>query len=223
MAEKTDLKMQDLGDRARVILVEYARLMRTHAALYARVAPIKQAVLSGSVPTGELSDVAFLTKKCAEIADDMRKEVSGLCELAGKTASLAQTQLCVASNNDDTTIRGMVSVGSPNVEMAVSLPSHTNEPERYARALQHFGVPVSAYNVVRLHWPSVCQELTELARRGRPGPQGVFGSEYPVHKLSTRARRGVDVEAMCQSREVQDELNELTTDKQERTKNGKRH
>ena len=138
-----------------------SRNLRMYQTEYARVGDAKR-IIETCVSGPDLVDLTFAMRKLAQMYDDLRKE-------ANRAAEVAQLKACaVATARDQTTIRGHIATGSVQVKMEVSLPNRTTQPEAYGLMCEYFGLPRD--DVFRLHWPTVCERLTEAAASGAKLP-----------------------------------------------------
>jgi len=152
---------------------------RTHITAYKMMGDIRDSVRK-SPRLADLADVAGIGKKAAELLDDLRKEATKLSEFAQKVACAI-----VVQRQDADTIRGEYATATPDVRMVPRLPSRTREPEKYSALLRSLGLPESP--MVRLHWPSIADEMNARLREGGSLPAGIDPDDtYPEYRLTTR-------------------------------------
>lgn len=157
----------------------YGCVKKTHNDAYRLIGDLRDSVRAGQ-PLKALADMAGIAKRAAELLDDLRKESTKLSELAQKVACAVMVQ-----REDTDTVRGDYVVATPDVKMIPRLPSRTAQPDEYYRMLRALGVPETP--MVRVHWPSVVEEMNARLSAGGSLPEGIdLSATYPEYKLVTR-------------------------------------
>ena len=119
-------------------------------------------------PINQLAEVAFVFKKSSELLDDIRKQVT-------KAEALLETIICKkwVLQAEPTEIATDYIVAQPKLKMQATLPSAKTDDENYTKLLQALEIPEHCWPLIRLHWPAMCDHLTELAEVGKPFPNGL--------------------------------------------------
>lgn len=126
---------------------------------------------------GDLVDMAFLMRKAMELAEDLRKELRGTKEFLERFICLRWLVDAKGVNDADVDmcIRGKLATGTPRVRTTASLPLETKDPKAYYAFMKRIGVFGQAIRrgLVRPHWPSVTDYLSDLMAQGKPLPPGI--------------------------------------------------
>jgi hypothetical protein len=134
-------------------------------------------------PKANLSDLADLLlslKKSSDLLDDARKEIDKVM----RAVEAIFCKLAVTSNMTEP-VRTDYCTATPKLKMVASIPSIKTEPEKYAQLMRYLKIPEHLWSTaggvngeyqsakVALHWPGICDLLTERARLGEPMPPGI--------------------------------------------------
>jgi len=161
-------------------------------ALHKRVFTVLMAldpeVRTAKVPIEVLCDAGFLLKKSAETIKDVHTSLESLSGVCQSAAAMKQLKMYY---NETTCprINGEVSIGGVEMKMRVRLPTPRGNPDEYAALCQYIGIKPEFHSrgLARLHWPAVCDWLTELQELGQPTPPGLLkDSMYPSYSLRMR-------------------------------------
>lgn len=144
-------------------------------------------IRAGQYTSADLCDLGFLFRETARMSDELRKELQAKQELAGMV--LAQ-RMTVATLNDpdaDLTVRGELSVGTPNVSQQGAPPKRGTE--EYFQLCRFFGFPEDAIRrgVVTFSYNGLMDVLTEMASEGKNPPPGIVKT-YPKYTTVFRKR-----------------------------------
>jgi len=146
-----------------------------------------------------LADEAFVLRQLEELADDTRKDCRAVKETIEKCACLLWVEENMNTSGRGDPIRGDLCVATPDVKEMASLPRPKTQPEQYGALMTWLGIPLSvvAQDLVRPHWPGFTDKISELAATGQPLPPGIDPDKtYPLYKLTTRLRRGVQIDEL---------------------------
>jgi len=137
----------------------------------------------------DLVDLGWCFRMLAAFADDLRKEAGAREELIGRLVALEATKRVLADPmNAEMHVRGVYATGLPDVKQSPKLPkAGTDDFKALCDAL---GVAGDAKNssLVRFHFPSVMEWISERAGRGDPIPDGMIGT-YPVYRTTFRTNK----------------------------------
>lgn len=137
-----------------------------------------------SMSLEEMLDFACCVKETAHLLDDSRKE----CEDLQKTLEQVMCVVWIAkslSTNKDDPIRSEYAVGTPRVKITMHIPKRGTE--EYDALMTSMGV--SNGDLVRPHWPSMVDHVSELLSKGKMPPPGMTGKTYNVHSVTIRKRK----------------------------------
>ena len=84
--------------------------------------------------------------------------------------------------------------GTPDLKQGAHIPKLKKDPEGYYAVMDYLGIPkgIVEKDLVRPHWPSVVDHLSELASLGKPMPPGIDPTKtYPVYDMVVRRKKGV--------------------------------
>jgi len=160
-----------------------------HKALFAATLTSREAITAGTLSLEDTTDVAFLARQLRDLADDARKELHQVYELAERIACLRWVTENMNELSPSPSIRTRLCVATPDVKQMASLPRPTTQPKEYEALMSHLGVPKDsvAFGILRPHWPAFADYLTDLGRLGKPLPPGITPDKtYPVYKLTIR-------------------------------------
>lgn len=158
-------------------LVQMAKHIRdTHQGVYILAERMRSEVTK-TVNLADLADTAFFAYKCAELVDDMRKELNKLNELASKMACLVHMKHLEGGAKDEP-IRTPYCTATPECTMQVKLPTRKNDPEAFAKFMEYYKIPRELWDteeteVFRPHWPGIQARISQDLAAGRPVPPGV--------------------------------------------------
>lgn len=170
----------------------YQDVKAAHAAIYARILEAKARVQACN-NMEEVADWAYAMREAEKFAEDLRKELGYVEELATKVACL----LWVKTGTGDP-IRTAYCTASPDVKMMARLPKRSQEPEQFFALMQHLGIsPELAglnveHPVLKPHWPGMVDYVSEQLKQGKPLPPGMDSSiTYPIYALAVRKKKDV--------------------------------
>jgi hypothetical protein len=130
---------------------------------------LAQSVKNEDLDLTELVDMGFLLKECEALLDEMRKDFKAHKEMIGKV-SCYQLSL-----EDEPKHRGTLATGSSKITHYSSIPHPEKEPERFIEVCKFFGIDVgdSPTGMVRFHWPTVKDKITQAMENGEELPEGL--------------------------------------------------
>lgn len=141
----------------------------------------------------DIVDLAYATNEMYKWADDVRKQLKQVHEIAERVACLILVTKGVGES-----VKTEYCSASPHVKQMASVPSRKTKPEEFAKLMDHLGIPRQLWDVsdddevVRPHWPGLMAYLTRLGAEGKPLPPGVDPDKtYAVYSLLIRPRKGV--------------------------------
>lgn len=131
-----------------------------------------------------MTDVAYGLKEISRLLDDGRKECDDLVKLFEKALCIVWVQRGVNTGNTDP-FQGEFAVGTPQIKQMVRIPRR--DTDEYDKLMQWLGVPDG--DLVRPHWPSMVEHVTELLSQGQQPPDGMTGEPYPIYAVRFRKRK----------------------------------
>ena len=156
---------------------------REHKTIYDVILDCRQQAVD--IPNETLVDIAFILRSMSEYCNDLRKEMDKNREFVEKIACMRWVQDSL-NDNTDSPIRGKLATGTPQLRQMASLPSQSKDPINYVKFMKRIGVFGQALKrgLVRTHWPSIVDYITELTEKGKPLPPGIDPSKtYPMYRL----------------------------------------
>ena len=116
----------------------------------------------------KLAETAFVLKKASALADDLRKQLN-------KAQAILELAVCQKwiKQTEPSDIRTDYITATPRLKMTTTLPSDKTDPEGYEKLLRALQIPEHCWPLMRLHWPGICEDITELAAQGKPFPEGL--------------------------------------------------
>ena len=179
------------GVEAGVSDAEYAytdliRLQQEYMSHYGLITQFKDKAKVGGYTVEELADLGYLCREMASVADEFRKEALAKMELFSRL--LAERMLKDLLNGGAVQDRavGKYATATPEVKARVKLPA--KDTAEYARLVAWLGIPEHNRHFVRMHYPSIRDEVTERAKRGENPPPGIVTSSQEF-KCTYRKRR----------------------------------
>ena len=141
------------------------------------------------LPIEELCDAAYFIKKCGEVFKSLQIE-------SDKFSGFAQRLACLrwmVDNDLPAKVDRPDYTATPDLKMQANIPSHSREPEAYHALLSWIGVPEHAIKteLLRVHWPTLVEFLTERQADGKSLPPGVSPDKTkPQYLLRFRSKGG---------------------------------
>lgn len=136
----------------------------------------------------ELADYGYALNRLENLLDDTRKKAKQVKERAQHIQCALQTAM-----SDISGVRTEHCTATPHIEYQTPIPKKESDPEAYFAICELAGISREAaeLEIMRPHWPGVSAALTELAREGKPWPEGIDPSKVkPVY--SVRYRKAAD-------------------------------
>lgn len=129
----------------------------------------------------DLVDIAFISRKIAELAKDTRTELDSFRTEVGNVFC-AQTMV---SSDAEESVRGEFATGTPSFTTVVAPPKR-GSPE-YGQLLDHLGIKVPPHLLgsVEIHYTDLCEIAARAATQGKHVP-GLKAQEAKF-SLATRA------------------------------------
>lgn len=142
----------------------------------------------------DLVDMAFLMRKAALLAEDLRKELRGAKEFLERLICLRWLADAEGLNDIhvDMSIRGKLATGTPRIKTTASLPLQEKDPEAYRTFMKRIGVFGQAIKrgLVRPHWPSLTDYFSDLIAQGKPLPPGIDPKKtYSTYQVVMREKK----------------------------------
>jgi hypothetical protein len=143
-----------------------------------------------------LADAAWLCQEIEKYTEEVRKEFSKLETLLEKVTCAAWTMACAADPAHPGHVEGVFARATPDMGLVPDLPAkHTDE---YKALLRFMHCPESLIeaDVLRPHWPHLCEMLAHRDSQGLPPPPGIRAASLkPRYVLkSLKLKKGVKID-----------------------------
>jgi len=182
--------MQKTTRRLLQIIKKYTLMKGVYLETYKLLTEIRDEVQSHTYTLTDMTNMLYVLREISKFADDLRKEIDGIASILEKVICA----LYIVKNLDDP-IRASLVTGSPTIRQGVKLPKQSKDPDKYNELMAHFGIShdVAESNLVRPHWPGVCQYATTLAEEGKPLPPGINPEDtYSVYSVRLTIIKNLD-------------------------------
>lgn len=163
----------------------YTLAQMTHTQLYNQMKDVLKTVKDADI--NELAEIAFICKKSSELLDDMRKQLN-------KHLSTLEIIICKqwAMQEEPVDISTEYMHALPKLKIITTLPSDKTNPLAYEKLLRSLRIPEHCWPLIRLHWPSFCEYMTELTEQGEPLPEGLDAQKTaPAYSLQFYQRKAL--------------------------------
>ena len=144
------------------------------------------------------TDAAYALREIAKLADDIRK----CCEQERRIAERMACMLTIQSDGTTQAIKTEYCTATQQVKTLVSIPKQSTDPEGFATLMRYLNVPEALWNdavtnakypAVQLHWPGLCELLSNHCAEGKPLPKGIDPNKTSAdYTLTIRGRRAPD-------------------------------
>ncbi len=136
------------------------------------------------LPLKDMVDIAYALREISRLLDDGRKECAECIKLMERAMCIGWIQQCIQTGSDDP-IRGEYAIGTTQTRQMMHIPKR--DTEEYESLLSWLGVPNDG--LVRPHWPSMVEHISELLSEGKTPPTGMTGKPYPVYSVVLRKKK----------------------------------
>lgn len=164
------------------ILRIYHQIQRVHRNMIEQVFKLKKTIASRSLE--EMVDLAFGLKETASLLDDARKECTACQEILEEVACVLWVQKSLQDGTDES-IHGEFATGTPRVKTMMHIPKRGTD--EYEVLMASMGVVNG--DLIRPHWPSMVDHVTNLLSEGKEPPPGMSGKTYQRHNVTLRKRK----------------------------------
>ena len=172
------------------LIRECEKIKQIHRTCYELLTVLRDDVRAGKYTLDEMVNIIYVTREMSNIANDIRKEIDGIKHIFENVACAVYV-----TRNETSPIRASLATGSPIISLGVKVPNRKKEPERFQMLMDFFGVSpnLSDTNVVKPHWPGICEQISILAEEGKPLPPGISVEDtYPTYGMRIGAVRDID-------------------------------
>jgi len=155
-----------------------ADVEKLHSQLFSHLLETKERV--SKLELRDVCTVGYCAKEIAKLLKDLRIEYDKLSELAQRIACLRWVQL---QEDAPEKIETELYKCRPDLQMSANIPSHSKEPEKYIELLKWIGVEeaVASTGLLRVHWPTLKEVITEQQSLGKPLPAGISADKTHAH------------------------------------------
>lgn len=178
--------------RTQALLELRAELTELHKKIFSLTVQLEADIKNPSLAmtVEEHCDNSWVFEKLSELIKDLNTTINGMSEMSQQVAAMKQITAHINSESCPP-IKGELATGTPNVKSRVKLPTLKGDRENYLKMMQYFGVSedTAISDIFRLHWPKMCEYISERASRGLPLPPGLDARIYPIYSLSLRTKR----------------------------------
>lgn len=174
----------------------YQLVTQSHKVVYEKLLSVRKDLdeLNEKSDLRELADLVYVLRECEKSLEDIRKEVTKTYNHAQKT-TCAHWTMDQMTKQDGEPIKTAYCTATPDIKMAAKFP-HKLGKEGYDQLMKYLNVPdwVWMREVVRPHWPGLCELYNEVKKKGLPQIPGVDpATEFPNHIVSIRKNAGVTI------------------------------
>lgn len=165
----------------------HEKLKRTYETTYAHFVKVRD-VDQAELTQGDRADLALLMREVGDMLDDLRKEAGANRELLDKVMCLIWTTEAEDSLLGKS-IRGEIATATPDVRMAVNPPHPKRDRAKYELFANWAGLSAefAESGLMRPHWPTLREMLSERMAQGKPLPPGIDASDtYAVYSTTLR-------------------------------------
>lgn len=162
----------------------HEKLQRMYKTVYTQIAAVRDKVVD--LEQGDRADAAYLMREMAGLFDDLRKEANACKDLLAKTMCLIWAHEVVGDLTTDRSIHGKLARATPRTNMTINIP-RPDDP-RFVTLCDWLGIPdeVIADGIMRPHWPSLRERISERIAAGEPAPKGF--DPYTEHTVTLVAK-----------------------------------
>lgn len=168
-----------------------SRVQRFHRTVLAHTIVLKELVETPALTQGDRADLAFLMREISNMMDHLRKETADRRRMLDRIMCIVWTKQCEEDDSVTRSIHGELATATPKIKMAANVPSPKNDPKGYQLLCEHFGLDSVAIEegLMRVHWPSLTEHISQLAEDGLPLPPGVnIESMKPVYSTTLKGK-----------------------------------
>jgi hypothetical protein len=144
----------------------YGRAKDTHFKLYQEIGNARK--MASRLSLTEMVDLFFIFDQSARRIEDLRKEIDAFGRSMIQLICARWVQDSLNNGNSAEPIRGQLATGSPDVGQSVNLPK-SDSPE-FLELCEFFGIPADKANLIRFHWPTMTEWVSQLLADGKNVP-----------------------------------------------------
>ncbi len=192
----------------------YGNARDTFVEMYRELSILRDDAKANKFSEEDLVNLCIILRETSRFIDDLRKEYNGVEYLLQQICCAIYTQKHINDVHEAPPIRTGLVTGSPTAKMCAKVPKLKDNPEAYYSLMDHFKIPrnVAEMDILRTHYPSLKEYLTNLATKGEPLPKGISPNDtYAVYSVLLRTRCDLD-EVVS---ELEDIKEECSTDSNE--------
>jgi len=177
----------------------------------------------------ELCDYAFAVDQSHEYVQDLKVELWKFREFLNKKVDELWLQAAVNGGcSFPRSIHTDYVTATPDIKQAPNIPSQKSDPEAYKKLMDYLNIDVSNWpvkedgglsEVVKIHWPGLCNLVTEKMAKGLSAPPGIDISKLtPVFKLTLRKKKDIldKTDSETSVEEMKAELTKLEKEMEDR-------
>lgn len=172
------------------LIKELDKMRDVYLSSYKLMSILRDKLRKNKYSLKDMVNFIYVMREISKFADDLRKEADGISHLFENMACAVWV-----TQGDGEPIRSALATGTPDVKLAIKIPSRKTQPEEYAKLMKHFEIPEQAITdkVVKLYWPGLCEHVSLLAEEGKPLPPGVDpNNTYPTYKVRIKPYANLD-------------------------------
>jgi hypothetical protein len=182
-------------ERLKELLLAYRDLNRLYLKTYKLLCTLRDELKDQQYTLEDVVSLLYVMRSVSKYANDLRKEADGIGSMFENVCCVLWMAQHQNAPEQADPIRTALATGTPRINMGVKLPKQSDDPEAFKALMSYFGVSESAVNAqaVKLHWPGICEHLTQLAEDGKPLPPGISADRtYPTYGVTIRANQDLD-------------------------------
>lgn len=185
-----------MNDRIKTALGAHSQLKGLQRVLATLVIETRQEAQRSELDAPSLVDLSWVLRELSKYGEQIEKECRLLRETLERVTCAVWVAQCAADPEAPADCRGEFAVGTPRARVVMCPPERGSD--EYVRLMRHLGCPESLINadVLRPHYPHLCDLASALTSEGRPLPPGIDpGKTKPNFTLhSLRLQKGVNIE-----------------------------
>ncbi len=182
--------MKQKTKHLQTLLDEYSKMKRLYLSCYELLSTLRDELRASKFKLEDMTNFIYVMREISKLANDLRKETDGIGQMFENTACAIWV-----AKEDAAPIKASLATGTPDVKLAVKIPSQKHQPKDHAKLMTFFKIPTQVIDdrIVKLYWPGLCEFVSALAEEGKSLPPGVDpDNTYPTYKIRIRPWKDLD-------------------------------
>jgi len=177
------------------LVKKYGKIRALFVETYQQLSELRDLGKNNKLSMYDETNICYILRETSKFLNDLRKEFDGVEGLLQNACCAKYIVANTANPNNSEPIKTGVVTGTPKVHINAKIPRMSKNPDAYWALMEHFNVPkeLIGKDLLRPHWPTLKDYLSELAEKGEPLPNGVNPNDtYPVYSLILRMNKDLD-------------------------------